>query len=106
MAKPFLFLGVALITMTAPLQAQTNESPVRLHDGLLKVSLTDFIAGKYSLSYEHVFGTWASAELTVTGIGMTANNSTYTIAQPLVDPFSSFYPSNLVLPADFETELS
>ena len=106
MAKPFLFLGVALMTLTAPLQAQTNESPVRLHDGLLKVSLTDFIAGKYSLSYEHVFGTWASAELTVTGIGMTANNSTYTIAQPLVDPFSSFYPSNLVLPADFETELS
>ena len=34
--------------------------PERLHDGLVKVSLTDFISGKYSLSYEGVIVTSAS----------------------------------------------
>ena len=77
--------------------------PQKLHDGLIKVNLTDFISGKYSLSYERVIGPWTTAEFTVTGIGMTTSDYTYTIAQASYYPYSSFYPS---LPADMTTEMS
>ena len=93
-------LVVALIGTSA--LAQPN-APERLHDGLVKVNLTDFISGKYSLSYERVIGPWTSAELTVTGIGMTTSDYTYSIAQPITYPWDSFYPS---LPADLELVMS
>ena len=67
------------------------------------MSLTDFISGKYSLSYERVVDDWTTAELTVTGIGMTTTDYTYTIAQPLLYPWDSFYPN---LPADLDMEIS
>ena len=40
-----------------------------VHDGLIKVNLTDFISGKYSLSYERVIGPWTTAEFTATALG-------------------------------------
>ena len=86
--------------------AQAQESaatPEVLHDGLLKVNLTDFISGKYSLSYERMLGSWSSVEATVTGIGMTTSDYTYTIAQPAMYPWDSFYPN---LPADLDMEIS
>ena len=83
--------------------AQDMSTPPVLHEGLLKVSLTDFISGKYSLSYERVIGDWSSAEFTVTGIGLTTSDYTYTIAQPSTSPWDSFYPN---LPADLEMEIS
>ena len=89
-----------LTTLTTWAQA---DAPERLHDGLVKVNLTDFISGKYSLSYERVIGPWTSAELTVTGIGMTTSDYTYSIAPPVTYPWDSFYPS---LPADLELVLS
>ena len=105
----FFTLCVAVLLGTGTLHAQTTASPVlpvqptKLHDGLIKVNLTDFISGKYSLSYERVIGPWTTAEFTVTGIGMTTSDYTYTIAQASYYPYSSFYPS---LPADMTTEMS
>ena len=63
MAK-FFTLCVAALLGTGALHAQSTASPVlpvqptKLHDGLIKVNLTDFISGKYSLSYERVIGPW------------------------------------------------
>ena len=91
---------MTLVTMATWAQA---DAPERLHDGLVKVNLTDFISGKYSLSYERVIGPWTSAELTVTGIGMTTSDYTYSIAQPVTYPWDSFYPN---LPADLEMVIS
>ncbi|MGB2228656.1 MAG: hypothetical protein ACPHZB_03955, partial [Flavobacteriales bacterium] len=108
MTKFFTFCVAALLG-AGSVHAQTTASPVlpvqpkKLHDGLIKVNLTDFISGKYSLSYERVIGPWTTAEFTVTGIGMTTSDYTYTIAQASYYPYSSFYPS---LPADMTTEMS
>ena len=99
--RPF-FATAALAAVVLSGQAQSTTPDV-LHEGLLKVSLTDFISGKYSLSYERVMGDWTTAEFTVTGIGMTTTDYTYTIAQPLLYPWDSFYPN---LPADLDMEIS
>ena len=99
--RPF-FATAALAAVVLSGQAQSTTPDV-LHEGLLKVSLTDFISGKYSLSYERVVGDWTTAELTVTGIGMTTTDYTYTIAQPLLYTWDSFYPN---LPADLDMEIS
>ena len=99
--RPF-FATAALAAVVLSGQAQ-SATPDVLHEGLLKVSLTDFISGKYSLSYERVVGDWTTAEFTVTGIGMTTTDYTYTIAQPLLYPWDSFYPN---LPADLDMEIS
>ena len=67
-----LLASAAFAAIVFSAQAQeSSAAPEVLHDGLLKVNLTDFISGKYSLSYEHVLGNWSSVEATVTGIGMT-----------------------------------
>ncbi|MDG1674650.1 MAG: hypothetical protein P8H88_04310 [Flavobacteriales bacterium] len=103
---PTLFATAALAAVVVSGQSQSSlvsENPEVLHEGLLKVSLTDFISGKYSLSYERVIGPWATAELTVTGIGMTTSDYSYTIAQPVYYGWDSFYPS---LPADLDLEMS
>ena len=88
--RPF-FATAALAAVVFSGQAQ-SATPDVLHEGLLKVSLTDFISGKYSLSYERVVGDWTTAELTVTGIGMTTTDYTYTIAQPCALPVGQLLP--------------
>ena len=95
--------AAVVVSASGQATSSTLSEPVLLHEGLLKVNLTDFIAGKYSLSYERVFGSWASAELTVTGIGMTTSDYAYTIAQPVYYGWDSFYPN---LPADLDLEMS
>ena len=77
--------------------------PAFLEQGLFKVNLTDFVFGKYSMSYERAVGTWASAELTLTGVGMTSTDHTYSVAQPLIDAWNSSYPN---LPADMEITMN
>ena len=96
-------VALSLSASFAFASAQDMPTPPVLHEGLLKVSLTDFISGKYSLSYERVIGDWTSAEFTVTGIGLTMSDYTYTIAQPVTYPWDSFYPN---LPADLEMEIA
>ena len=61
----------------------------------IKVNLTDFISGKYSLSYERVIGPWTTAEFTVTSIGMTTSDYTYTIAQACTTPTPASTPACL-----------
>ena len=103
-----LLASAAFAAVVFSAQAQeSSAAPEVLHDGLLKVNLTDFISGKYSLSYEHMLGNWSSVEATVTGIGMTTSDYTYTIAQPAaplsISPWDSYYPN---LPADLDMEMS
>ena len=98
----FATAAFAAVVFSGQAQESTAEPNV-LHDGLLKVNLTDFISGKYSLSYERMLGNWSSVEATVTGIGMTTSDYTYTIAQPAMYPWDSFYPN---LPADLDMEIS
>ena len=101
-----LFTALTCTVWANSIWAQTesgNTPPQILHDCMVKVSLTDFIAGKYSLSYERVLGNWSTAEVTVTGIGMTTSDYSYTIAQPVYYGWDSFYPN---LPADLDLEMS
>jgi len=103
---PNFLATAALAAVVVSGQSQSSPasgSPEVLHEGLLKVSLTDFISGKYSLSYERVIGPWATAELTVTGIGMTTSDYSHTVAQPVYYGWDSFYPN---LPADLDLEMS
>ena len=88
-----LFATAAFAAVVFSAQAQESSTgPEVLHDGLLKVNLTDFISGKYSLSYERMLGNWSSVEATVTGIGMTTSDYTYTIAQPATYPLGQLLP--------------
>lgn len=85
---------------TAP--EKINSTKPLVANGLVKISLTDFAWGKYSLSYERVIKDYLSAQLTISGIGMTSNHNAYSIASP-----TEFQPlQGPVIPADIKISQS
>lgn len=92
-------LAISIFSATA--QTLTPPEPSHMAKGMLKMNLTDFAVGKYSMSYERMFSGWTTAELTVSGIGMTSRSSAYTIARPNYDYYDSYY-YDYPIPADIE----
>ena len=98
-------LAAGLFMASATFAQTTEEAPTMMAQGMVKLNLTDFAFGKYSMSYERMFDGWTTAELTVSGIGLTSQSSAYSIARPAYDPLDSYY-IDYPIPADVEAVYS